>query len=120
DRGQEVRDEERADPGARARPVVDVDGERDDGEHRPDARAERGEEQQPEAGRAPEEGERSPHEAEAARACASASAKIAVSSGVPTLTRIPPGEPNPCRGRTITPSRSSASNSGRASSPTSA
>ena len=33
--GQEVRDQERADPGARPRAVVDVDGERDDREVRP-------------------------------------------------------------------------------------
>ena len=36
------------------------------------------------------------------------------------MTRIAVGAPKPASGRTITPSRSSASNSGRASSPTSA
>ena len=48
---------------------------------------------------------------------ASASARNAWSSGVPTVMRIALGAPNPASGRTITPSRSSASNHGCASSP---
>ena len=55
-----------------------------------------------------------------ARTRPSASPKNSFSSGVPTVTRIAPGAPKPPVGRTITPSRSSASNSGLASSPTSA
>ena len=49
---QEVGDQERADPGARARAVEDVDGERDGGEIRAHSGAERGEKEAPEVGRA--------------------------------------------------------------------
>ena len=65
--------------------------------------------------------------ADRARVCAAplstrprASPNNSFSSGVPTVTRIAPGAPNPPVGRTITPSRRSCSNSGRESSPTSA
>ena len=50
---------------------------------------------------------------------ASASAKKAFSSGVPTVIRSAPGAPNAPIGRTIAPWRSSASKSAGASSPTS-
>ena len=50
----------------------------------------------------------------------SASPKRAFSPAVPTVTRIAPGAPKPPAGRTITPSRRSASNKGLASSATSA
>ena len=117
-RRDEVGDEQRAHPGAGLGALVDVDRERDDGEHRPDTGAERREEEEPERRRAAEKA--GTDHAAAARTCARASAKIAVSSGVPTLTRIAPGAPKAASGRTITPSRRSASKSGRASSPTSA
>ena len=53
---EEVGDQERADPGARARAVEDVDGERDGGEVRAHAGAERGEKETPEVGRVAEDG----------------------------------------------------------------
>ena len=60
------------------------------------------------------------HQPASARTRPSASAKAAFSSVVPTVTRIASGAPKAPSGRTITPSRSSASNSARASPPTSA
>src|SRR4029077_18542951 len=48
DRRQDVRDEPRADPPTRGRPIVDVDLERDDGEPVADTRRERRQEEQPE------------------------------------------------------------------------
>ena len=52
---QEVGDQERADPGARAGPVEDIDRERDRREIRPCARPERRDQKAPEIGRASEE-----------------------------------------------------------------
>ncbi len=54
---QELRDQERAHPRVRARAVEDVDRQRDGGEVRPRARAERGEEEPPEVRSPPEQGE---------------------------------------------------------------
>ena len=55
DHRQEVRDQERAHPGARAGAVEDVDGQRDGGEIRAHAGAEGGEKEAPEVGRGAEE-----------------------------------------------------------------
>ena len=123
DRRQEVGDQERAHPSARMGAVVDVDRQRDEGEPRAEAGAEGREEERPEARRAREELEpRADHGTEATRSRrrASASAKNAFSSGVPTVTRIALGAPKPASGRTITPSRRSSSKTIRASPPTSA
>ena len=49
DRRRELDHHQGRDPKPRMRPVVDVDGQRDRGEERPHARAERGEEQQAES-----------------------------------------------------------------------
>ena len=132
---------------ARVRPRVDVDRERDDREPGADPGAERGEEEAPEGRRptrsaawtsekpAPANGTTvrgARQEAAFGRSGAEAGTRPRrrdaperggeerVLLGRPDVTRIASGAPNPCSGRTITPSRSSRSKSGRASSPRSA
>ena len=105
------------------RPLSDVEDERHEREPRPDPGGERGEEEEPE----PRGGAKQPqpcvptHAAHrsgaAARQRESAAPKRSFSSGAPTVTRIASGAPKGPSGRTITPSRSSASNSGPISRP---
>ena len=134
DHRDEVGDEERRNPLAGVRAVPDVDHQRHHRETRPEPRADGREEEQPEVARASDQGElaaghgltlvqgstgrRPPPGARPALAAArtrpSASSSTALSSGDPTVTRIALGAPKPSSGRTITPARSSASNSGRA------
>ncbi len=127
DRRQEQRDQQRADPRSRVRRVPEVDGQRDRRKPRPEQRAQRGQEQQPEPGIPAKEPEMSHRGfgaycvaavAEAARS--SASARKPFSSAVPIVTRIAVSDPNAFSGLTITPSRNSASKTARASEPVSA
>ena len=90
---------------------------------RPDAGAERREEEQPETCALPKTAARLRIGAERRHARAStrpsAPANSSSSSGVPTDTRIAVGAPKPASGRTITPSWSRRSNSSTASLPVS-
>src|SRR5207244_1163343 len=125
-------DQERAHPLCRVvRARVDVDRQRDHGEPCPEARGEGRKEEEPEARRPAEQSELAAERlgyqgyelacpATRRPMRPSASERKACSSRVPTVTRIARGAPNPCSGRTITPSRSNRSNRPRESSPTSA
>ena len=115
DRGQDVRDQERADPRPGVGAVLDVDRERDEREPGSEPGEQRREEEQPEA-RDPGDEIEPPGgrpQLRPLRACASRSPgrgraprrRTSFSSGVPTVTRIAPGAPKPPVGRTITPSR---------------
>src|SRR5205823_473268 len=112
-------------------PVLDVDREREGGQQRADARTERGDGQQAETG-IPQRQQLTADSCQGAanlapfcptyetpdRTCPRQTPKKAFSSGVPTVTRIASGAPNPASGRTITPWRRSRSKSA-APSPTS-
>ena len=124
DRRQEVGDQQRADPHAGVRPVLDVDAERDDREARPEPRDQgtnrrgagsSGTQRSTSRWRARKGGTRRDVSAPGARSRTRASASgeervlVGRARSDPDRRRR---DPNPCSGRTITPSASSASKSG--------
>src|SRR6266511_3389847 len=119
-RREENGDEQRADPRPGVGAVLDRDRQRNRCEPGSEQRTERREEQQPEACVAAKELEvahGSAYFGAAVTTLSRASARNAFSSDVPTVTLIAVSEPNALSGRTITPSRSSASKTMRASPP---